>query len=111
MNISSPLTLTDPLAGQPVTVVITLPPTDGPAAERPALLSLGGGGQTPVFRQGLLADLPALIDEAWTAYGLQRELAAVTVGEEPAAVAATATTISAGRPTPPPPQPHNLSLF
>jgi hypothetical protein len=115
MNISSPLTLTDPLAGQPVTIVITLPPADGPAAERPALLSLGGSGQTPVFRQGPLTDLPALIDEAWTAYGLQRELAAVTVEEEPApepaAVTAAATTALAGRPTPPPPQPHNLSLF
>ena len=43
MNISSPLTLTDPLTGQPVTIVITLPPADGPVAERPALLSLGGG--------------------------------------------------------------------
>ena len=118
MNISSPLTLTDPLAGQPVTIVITLPPADGPVAERPALLSLGGGGQTPVFRQGPLTDLPALIDDAWTAYGLQLELAAVTVEEEPAAEPATdiaaapvaaATTAPSVRPAPP--QPHNLSLF
>ena len=59
MNTS--LTVTDPLADQTVTILITLSPGEGPREERAALVSLGVAEQAPVVKTGTLADLPALI--------------------------------------------------
>jgi hypothetical protein len=114
MNIPPPLTRIDPLAGRPVAIIVTLPPADGPAAERTALVSLGGDGQPPVFRSGALADLPALVDAAWLAFGAQLEqTAAVVVEEETAVAAPDESPQSAPSPDAPPPpaRPNNLSLF
>ena len=112
MNISPPLTHIDPLAGRPVAIIVTLPPADGLPAERMALVSLGGDGQPPVFRTGALADLPALVDAAWSAFGQQLEQTAATtvVVEEETAVA---TDPDEPPPAAPPPaaRPNNLSLF
>jgi hypothetical protein len=75
-SIPTPLTLTDPLAAQPVTIMITLPAAESPRHERTALVSIGSDGCSPVFRQGVLADVAALIDEAWTAFVVREELLA-----------------------------------
>jgi hypothetical protein len=130
----TPLILTDPLAAQPVTIMITLPAAESPRDERPALVSIGSDGQSPVFRQGVLADVAALIDEAWTAFGVREELLAAqaqaalagaseTAGAETIATAAVGSddaSSEAGQPLPPaptvkavplPPKPKNLSLF
>ncbi|MCB0021176.1 MAG: hypothetical protein KDE09_25445, partial [Anaerolineales bacterium] len=66
---NAPLVVTDPLAGQEVTIVVTLPADAAPRETRPALVSLGLTGRLPVIRHGALADLPALIHEAWLAFG------------------------------------------
>jgi hypothetical protein len=118
------LTVTDPLADQTVTILITLPPGEGPRDERPALVSLGVAEQAPVVKTGTLADLPALIQQAWTAYGVRLQLAATeaeaeTVAEEQVVDSAgtedddddnSAPTPQATL-TPPKPQAKNLSLF
>jgi hypothetical protein len=134
MDNLTPLTLTDPLAAQPVTIMITLPAAESPRDERPALVSIGSDGQSPVFRQGVLADVAALIDEAWTAYGVREELLAAQARAALAGASETgeAETIAtaavgsddagseAGQSLPPapavkavpqPPKPKNLSLF
>jgi hypothetical protein len=107
MNIPPPLTRIDPLAGRPVAIIVTLPPADGPAAERTALVSLGGDGQPPVFRSGALADLPALVDAAWAAFGAQLEqtAAAVVVEEETAVAPPDESPPTAPSPNAPPPPP------
>jgi hypothetical protein len=130
----TPLILTDPLAAQPVTIMITLPVAESPRDERPALVSIGSDGRSPVFRQGVLADVAALIDEAWTAFGVREELlaaqaraalAGASETAEPetiatAAVGSEGAGSEAGQPLPPapavkavprPPKPKNLSLF
>jgi hypothetical protein len=132
MDNLTPLTLTDPLAAQPVTIMITLPAAESPRDERPALVSIGSDGRSPVFRQGVLADVAALIDEAWTAFGVREELRAAQAraalaGASETAEAETIATAAvgsgdggseAGQPLPPavkaapqPPKPMNLSLF
>lgn len=112
MNASTSLTVTDPLAGQAVKIVITLPADEGRLETRPALLSLGGGRQAPIFQQGTLADIAALIETAWTAYGLRVELAAAgeTTEEEIAAVAVEPATAAPDADAAPI-RPRNLSLF
>jgi hypothetical protein len=128
----TPLALTDPLAGQPVTIMITLPATTAPREERPALVSIGSDGQSPVFKQGVLADVATLIDEAWTAFGVREELraaqaqAALAGASETAEAETIATAVvggddtgsETGQPLPPavkaapqPSKPKNLSLF
>jgi hypothetical protein len=134
MDKLTPLTLTDPLAAQPVTIMITLPAAESPRDERPALVSIGSDGRSPVFKQGVLADVAALIDEAWTAYGVREELRAAQAraalaGASETAEAETIATAAvgsddagneAGQPLPPapavkavplPPKPKNLTLF
>jgi hypothetical protein len=139
-TIPTPLTLTDPLAAQPVTIMTTLPAAESPRDERPALVSIGSDGQSPVFKQGVLADVAALIDQAWTAYGVRAELQAAQAqaaeADLPAAAADSDTETVAtaivdkdeaeeaalqSQPLPPappvkatplpPPKPKNLSLF
>ena len=116
------LTVTDPLTDQTVTILITLPPGEGPREERPALVSLGVAEQAPVVKTGTFADLPALIQEAWTAYGVRLHLAGTdpdseTVAEEQVVDSAgihdddKSTPIPQTALTAPKPQAKNLSLF
>ena len=117
------LAVEDPLADQTVTILITLPPGEGPRDERPALVSLGVAEQAPVVKTGTLADLPALIQDAWTAYGVRVQLAvtepeADTVAEEQVLDSAGIEDDEDSTPTPqeaglaaPKPQAKNLSLF
>ena len=128
------LIVDDPLAGQDVSIIITLtageddtpcPPRD----ERPSLVSVGVAGQLPITRSGLFGEAADLIDAAWTAFGVQAQLAAQTKttavsatggGEE--LIAETAVGDSAKeaalpplpatvKPTAPKPTASNLSLF
>jgi hypothetical protein len=106
-------------AGREATIVVTLPAHDGPRPTRPALVSLGAAGQTPVFQEGGLADVADLIDQAWQTFGLQLELAAAptaeTAGDEE--IAATDLAVPPPEPAAPPTtpptleRPRNLSLF
>jgi hypothetical protein len=120
------LIVDDPLATRETTIVITLTVSDRPREERPALVSVGVREQEPVIRTGLFGDLPALIDQAWTAFGVQAQTAApleteaaleagaspeARAGEEVVATAVTADEPPANPPAPPPPAPRNLSLF
>jgi hypothetical protein len=75
MNTS--LSIEDPLAGQEVTIVITLAAGEQPRDERPALVSVGVAGQPPVTKSGTLGQTAALINQAWSAFGVQSQLAAV----------------------------------
>ena len=115
------LTVDDPLADQEVTIIVTLTASECPREERPILVSVGVAEQLPVIKTGMFGDVPALINEAWTAFGVRAQVAEVasegeTVAEEQ--VVATANTGDdepAPTPTPnlsaPKPQAKNLSLF
>ena len=113
---NSPLTVDDPLAGQEVTIVVTLPAGDELRDERPVLVSLGITGQLPIIKTGTFADAPTLINEAWTAFGVRTQLAGVaptepeteTTDEELVAAAAVPESVS---PLPEKPPARNLSLF
>ncbi|MBK8904505.1 MAG: hypothetical protein IPM53_25225 [Anaerolineaceae bacterium] len=70
------LSFTDPLADQEVTIVITLAVGEQVRDERMALMSLGVTGQPPVTRTGPFGQVTALIDQAWTAFGVQAQVAA-----------------------------------
>ena len=115
------LTVVDPLADQEVTIIITLGATEQSRDQRPALISVGVTEQLPVIRMGLFADIPALINEAWIAFGVQAQMseaaqAVETVAEEQ--LVATAN-LHDDEPAPiphphqsaPKPQAKNLSLF
>ena len=115
------LTVDDPLADQEVTIIITLAAGEPHREERSAMVSLGVAEQLPVIKTGTFGDVPALINEAWTAFGVRAQVAGTaaegeTVVEEQ--VVATATTgDDEPAPTLPPnlstpkPQAKNLSLF
>lgn len=120
------LTMTDPLAEQEVTIIITLAASDCAREERAALISVGVAEQSPVIKTGMFGDAPALINEAWTAFGVRAQVTeTATEGEAAAAAAAaeeqllaTADTEADELATPPPPplstpqpQAKNLSLF
>jgi hypothetical protein len=75
MNTS--LSIEDPLAGQEVTIVITLAAGEQPRDERPALVSVGVTGQPPITKSGTFGQTAALINQAWSAFGVQSQLAAV----------------------------------
>jgi hypothetical protein len=127
--VNTTLTVDDPLAGQEVTIVITLPRQsrgEQSRDERPALVSLGLAGQLPVSKSGLFGDAPALINELWAAFGLRwkteaARAAAEGAGEEESGTAEAETvaevtvvaTTPRPQPTPAPaePRPQNLSLF
>lgn len=70
------LSFTDPLADQEVTIVITLAVGGQTRDERMALMSLGVTGQPPVTRAGSFGQVTTLIDQAWTAFGVQAQVAA-----------------------------------
>ena len=70
------LTVNDPLADQEVTIVITLAAGEQARNERLTQVSVGVTGQPPVTRTGIFSQVPALIDEAWTAFGVQVQVAA-----------------------------------
>jgi hypothetical protein len=115
------LTVNDPLAGQEVTIIITLAAGEQPREERPVLVSVGLAEQMPVLRTGTFGDVPALINEAWTAFGVRAQTAEVAEKAEAVSketVVATAE-IESDEPEPqsqpqqtaPRPQAANLSLF
>jgi len=127
---NSNLTVTDPLAEQDVTIIVTLAASDNPLAERPLLLSVGVAEQLPVVKTGPFDNLISLIEEAWTALGVRAQVAEAAVEEEtiaeeqttaPDTVATNVTTAEpdyheASPPAPnllsaPQPQAKNLSLF
>ncbi len=127
---NSNLTVTDPLAEQDVTIIVTLAASDAPLAERPLLLSVGVAEQLPVVKTGAFASLVPMIEEAWTALGVRAQVAGAAVEEETIAEEQTiapdteATNVTTAEPenheTRPPasnplsaPQPRakNLSLF
>ena len=73
------LIVTDPLAGQEVSILVTVAAgeEDGvclPRDGRPSLISVGVAGQMPISRSGTLGDVVALIHEAWAAFGVQAEM-------------------------------------
>ncbi|MFZ1395881.1 MAG: hypothetical protein WAS33_03235 [Candidatus Promineifilaceae bacterium] len=70
------VSFTDPLADQEVTIVITLAVGAQARDERMALMSVGVTGQPPVTQNGPFGQVTALIDEAWTAFGVQAQVAA-----------------------------------
>ena len=113
------LTVADPLADQEVTIIITLAASEQSRDERPALISVGVAEHLPVIKTGAFGDVPALINEAWAAFGIRAQVA--EAAEEVEAVVeeqllATANT-DTDEPTPQPhlatpkPQAKNLSLF
>jgi len=123
---NSNLTVSDPLAEQDVTIIMTLAASDNPLAERPLLLSVGVAEQLPVVKTGSFANLMSLIEEAWTAFGVRAQVVGAAVEEETIAEGQTAapdivaTADIDNHETPPPsanplsaPQPRakNLSLF
>ena len=112
---NSPLVVTDPLAGQEVTIVVTLPADAATRETRPVLVSLGLTGRLPVIRHGALADLPALIHEAWLAFGVQAQLAdaAADIPETIVDEAELEAQAPVPEEAPPPARPtaRNLSLF
>ena len=127
---NSNLTVTDPLAEQDVTIIVTLAASDAPLAERPLLLSVGVAEQLPVVKTGAFASLVPMIEEAWTALGVRAQVAGAAVEEETIAEEQTiapdteATNVTTAdidnHETPPPasnplsarqPQAQNLSLF
>jgi hypothetical protein len=115
------LTVNDPLAGREVTIIITLAADEQPREERPALVSVGLAEQLPVIKAGVFGDLPALINEAWTAFGVRAHAAEIaleakTVIEEKVVATAEIENDEPGpQPQPqrsaPRPQAANLSLF
>ena len=120
------LTLTDPLANEEVTILITLTATDLPRLERPMLISVGLTNQPPIIKTGSFNQLSDLIDQAWHAFGVRTELAAAqetttTEAEIIAEIEVAAVpretnpepqtaTLPSVAPTPKP-QAKNLSLF
>jgi hypothetical protein len=118
---NSNLTVNDPLANQEVTIIITLAAGEQPREERPVLVSVGLAEQMPIIKTGVFSDVPALINEAWTAFGVRAQTAEIAQEAEPVTeekVVATAE-IENDEPEPQPqpqratpkPQAANLSLF
>ena len=113
---STTLTVDDPLDGQEVTIVVTLPAGDEPRDERPILISLDVTGQLPIIKTGTFADAPSLINEAWTAFAVRAQVAGAaptepvteTAEEELVATAAADEEVPARLEKPPA---RNLSLF
>ena len=115
------LTVDDPLAAQEVSIVITLVASSQPREERPALVSVGVAEQMPVIKTGVFGNMPALIHEAWTAFGVRAQVAGAGSGVETVTEEEVVATASTGddEPVPAPPaslaapkpQAKNLSLF
>ena len=114
------LTLNDPLSNSEVTIIVTLAADKRPRDERPVMVSVGVAAQSPVIHTGIFADLPAIFHRAWTAFGVQAQVASTKAEEEPAAEQLVATAViqsDNAAPLPqanlgtPKPQASNLSLF
>ncbi len=115
------LTVTDPLAEQEVTIIITLSPSEQPHDERPALISVGIAEYLPVIKTGVFGEIAALINEAWTAFSVRAQVIESTQEVEIVAdekLLATANTdddalapIPQSHLSAPKPQVQNLSLF
>lgn len=113
---NSPLTVEDPLAGREVTIVVTLPAGDEPRDERPILMSLGVTGQPPIIKSGVFAEMPAVINEAWTAFGIRTQVAGGAPAEPETETPDEELVATAAVPEEAPPRPErppagNLSLF
>ena len=120
---NTPLTVEDPLAGQEVTIVVTLVAGEGAREARPVLVSVGVAERPPALTTGLFGQLPDLIDTAWNAYGLQAQLAAAAMTEtaeatlvaeeevDGSAETPAETALAAAPPAVPRPQAQNLSWF
>lgn len=121
-----PLSITDPLSNHDVTIMITLNASDTSLAERPLLLSVGMAEQLPVVKTGVFTNLMSLIEEAWTALGVRKQVegSAIeeeTIAEEETSISDTVATADTDNhetqpPSPNPrsatqPQAKNLSLF
>lgn len=105
------LTVNDPLAGQEVTIIITLAATEQPRDQRPALISVGVAEQSPVIKMGSFADLPALINEAWIAFGVQAQMSEAAQAVETAAEEQLVATVNINDDEPEPtPQPQRPRL-
>jgi hypothetical protein len=115
------LTVTDPLADQEVTIIITLAATEQPRDQRSALVSVGVAEQLPVLKTGEFGDITALIHETWNAFSLRAQVSeAAQAVETSAEEQLLATADIDGAEPAPTPQPHlsapkpqakNLSLF
>lgn len=68
-------TMNDPLDGQAVTIIVTLPASEKLKDERTVLVSIGVANQIPVLKTGVLGNLTELVDEGWKAFGVQVEAA------------------------------------
>ena len=114
------LSVEDPLADQEVSIVITLAASSRLRDERPSLVSVGVAEQLPVIKTGVFDNVAALINEAWTAFGVRAQAATATTESNPITeeqIVATASTGDEPAPTPQPdlsapkPPAQNLSLF
>ena len=121
-------TLTDPLANEEVTILITLTAADLARPDRPILVSVGRTNQPPIIKTGRFSQLSDLIDQAWHTFGVRTELAAAqatttteaeiiaevevtAVPPETSSEPQTAALPTAAPPFTPKPQAKNLSLF
>ncbi|MCP5011047.1 MAG: hypothetical protein GY942_13780 [Aestuariibacter sp.] len=115
------LTVTDPLAEQEVTIIITFPASTQPRDERPVLISVGVAEQLPMTKTGKFGEMATLIDEAWTAFSVRAQVTeSVQEGEAVTEEQLLATASADDDMSVPIPQPHqaapkpqakNLSLF
>lgn len=87
MNSLANFTINDPLDGQAVTIIVTLPASEELKDERQVLVSMGIANQIPVLKTGVFGNLTELIDEGWKAYGVQVEAAKVAAKAQEAAKA------------------------
>lgn len=78
---NSLLAVDDPLADQEVTLVITVMAGKQSRDERLAQVSVGVTGKPPVTQTGTFCQMAALINEAWTAFGVQVQAAAAQGAE------------------------------
>ena len=91
----SNLTINDPLDGQDVTIIITLPASEKPTDQRQALVSVGIANEMPVIKTGAFGTIADLINNAWKVFGVQTETtkAEKVAAEQPRDVA-TETAVS-----------------
>ncbi len=66
-------TINDPLDGQDVTIIVTLPVSEKLKDERQVLVSIGVANQIPVLKTGVFGNLTELMDDGWKAFGVQVE--------------------------------------
>ncbi len=103
------LTVDDPLADQEVTIIVTLAASECPREERPAMVSVGIVEQWPVIKTGTFGDVPTLINEAWTAFGVWAQVAEAAADGETVAEAQVVATANTDDDEPAPMPPSNLS--